>query len=775
MKQLFRHSLLWGILIPVILIGIASTVILSSLLTRPLIASLKEKVDITIQHAANMALSTCEERFSDLLDLRMADNPEMNAASKKESIEEIKRISTIFPNIKVIILDEAGEMLAASFELPEGPLIERDVHLQGKRVNDGIFSSSLWGRPVIARSLYFPFWRWQIITFISEEDYLAPIHMAKRIVSVGTFGTLLIVVFTVLFVFLWKVNRPLKAIIRATDDVRKGTFATMQVKGKDEIARVAVAFNEMVGSLASDKKQLDTIMGDLRESEEQYRILTENSLAVIAMLQNGRFLYSNTMMNKILGYAPMEILNYQIYDLCSSTDSVDMRRRLEALESGELEIDHFEKAFTTSDGKEVWLEILATPISYQGKQAVLIHAIDISSKKQGQAEREELQKKLTRIEKMEAVGTLAGGVAHDLNNILSGIVGYPELLLLDMPEEAPLYKPLTTIQKSGMKAAAIVQDMLTLTRRGVVVTEIVNLNDIINEYLQSPEFDKLTSYHPQTRVMINLTPDLMNIDGSPVHLAKTIMNLMTNAMEAMPDGGEIYIETGNRYVDTPIGSYDTVVEGEYVTFSITDKGTGISSNDIEKIFEPFYTKKVMGRSGTGLGMSVVWGTVKDHHGYIEASSSEGVGTTFILYFPVTRRSGGRKDDSFDLASTIDPGKTILVVDDVEEQRIIATSILERLQFKVTAVASGEAAIDYLKTNSVDLILLDMIMEPGIDGLDTYREILKMHPQQKAIIASGYSETSRIREAQQLGADTYVKKPYVLQTIATAIKNALSKE
>ena len=245
--------------------------------------------------------------------------------------------------------------------------------------------------------------------------------------------------------------------------------------------------------------------------------------------------------------------------------------------------------------------------------------------------------KLQQAEKMEAIGLLAGGVAHDLNNILGGLVGYPDLLLLQIPEESPLRNIVLTIQESGKKAAAVVQDLLTMARRGVITDEVLNLNTIISEYLKSPECEKIKSFHPNVHIESNFSEELLNIVGSPVHLSKSVMNLVSNAAEAMPGGGKIIISTQNRYVDKPISAYERIEEGNYVVFTVSDTGVGISSEEIKKIFDPFYTKKVMGRSGTGLGMSVVWATLKDYKGYIDVQSTVGKGTTFILYFPVTRR------------------------------------------------------------------------------------------------------------------------------------------
>ena len=415
---------------------------------------------------------------------------------------------------------------------------------------------------------------------------------------------------------------------------------------------------------------------------------------------------------------------------------------------------------------------------------------EIEERKRAEEEQKRLETQLQRAQKMEAIGTLAGGVAHDLNNILGGVISYPELLLMEMPEESPLRKPILTIQKSGEKAAAIVQDLLTLARRGVAVSEVVDLNHIVSEYLISPEYEKLKEFHPNVKLETDFKEDLLNILGSPVHLSKSIMNLVSNAAEAMPEGGKIFISTQNRYIDQPLRGYDDVTEGDYVTLTVSDTGVGISPEDIEKIFEPFYTKKKMGRSGTGLGMAVVWGTVKDHKGYIDVQSTEGKarpprlspaerddggqGTTFTLYFPATRKDLTKDRSLVTIQDYMGKGESILVVDDVEEQREIASGILKKLGYPVTSVSSGEEAVEYLKDNSADLLVLDMIMDPGIDGLDTYKRILESHPNQKALIVSGFSETDRVRETQRLGAGAYVKKPYLLEKVGLAVRTELDK-
>jgi len=500
----------------------------------------------------------------------------------------------------------------------------------------------------------------------------------------------------------------------------------------------------------------------LKHSEERYRALSEYSNDGICIIQNNAHHYANPYYKSLCGYSFKELRDIPFNDLMVS--------RHEGSE-GHLGPNIFksnlpgtiEAVMKTKGDRKINVEINYAPLLFRGRPAKVLSVRDLS-------ERNELEKRLKQAQKMEALGMIAGGVAHDLNNILSGITSYPELILLELPKDSPLIKPVQTIKKSGEKAIATVQDLLTLTRRGTATKESINLGNIVYDYIESPEHEKLKTYHPGVQVITDLDSNLLNIIGSPFHLSKTVLNLVLNAAEAMPDGGKILISTQNRYIDTPVQGYELINEGNYVVLTITDTGGGISPEDAEKLFEPFYTKKKLGRSGTGLGLPVVWGTVKDHDGYIDIRSAEGKGTSFSLYFPATMEPACKNMNHHGLAEYLGNGETILVVDDIAEQREITSHILLKLGYRVKAVESGEAAVEYLNNNRTDLIVLDMIMEPGMDGLDTYRKILDIYPGQKAIITSGFIETDRVKEAQRLGANTYIKKPYLLEEIGIAIKN-----
>ena len=515
----------------------------------------------------------------------------------------------------------------------------------------------------------------------------------------------------------------------------------------------------------------------LKKSEKRFRDISYSMADWIWEVDNnGRYTFTSGSVKEILGYPPEELIGKTPFELMPEDEAKRIGEVFKRIVSENKPIVDLENWNLTKKGEKICLLTNGVPMFDESGVLIGYRGVDkdITEAKLAEEKRKKLETQLQQAQKMETIGILAGGVAHDLNNILSGIISYPELLLMDLPEDSPLRKPLLTIKGSGEKAAVVVQDLLTLARRGVTITEIVNLNSIITEQLKSPEYEKLKSFHPNVDIKTNLEKDLLNIKGSTAHLSKTVMNLVSNAAEAMPDGGKVLISTENLYIDRPIKGYDHIDEGDYVVVTVIDTGIGISKEDMNRIFEPFYTKKVMGRSGSGLGMSVVWGTVKDHNGYIDIESTKGKGTTFTLYFPVIRQELAIDKSLISIEDYMGKGESILIVDDVEEQREIASVMLNKLGYSVTSVSSGEEAIEYMKDNTADLLILDMIMDPGIDGLETYKKILELHPKQKAIIASGFSETDRVKKAKKLGAGAYVKKPYVLEKIGLAIKEELDK-
>ncbi len=492
-----------------------------------------------------------------------------------------------------------------------------------------------------------------------------------------------------------------------------------------------------------------------------YRFVEPDRLLLLA---------GNPEAERLTGVVTADRIGREFGELWPSTQESGIKDRcLEVIKTGET----FETEEFSYKNNPYFRLFRVRIFSLPGKRLAVAFE-NITDRKQAEEEKRILEERLNRAEKMEALGTLAGGVAHDLNNVLGIVVGYAELLLDGIDEANPMKPRLMNVLRGGERAAAIVEDLLTLARRGVKRRQILNLNKIVIENRQSPEFEKLSSYHSAVRFETDLEPDLLNISGSNIHLGKTLLNLVTNACESMPAGGTVTIKTANQYIDKPLLGYDEVREGDYVVLSVSDTGMGIPSMDLKHIFEPFYTKKAMGRSGTGLGLAVVWGTVKDHDGYINVRSEEGKGSAFTLYFPVTREEIAAESQSQPLSEYLGKGESILVVDDVADQRDLAETMLRKLNYTVASVSSGEEALSYLQGHSVDLLVLDMIMDPGMDGLDTYKSILSIRSKQKAIIVSGFSETDRVAQAQALGVGGYVRKPYVMEKLGLAVRKELDR-
>jgi PAS domain S-box-containing protein len=522
----------------------------------------------------------------------------------------------------------------------------------------------------------------------------------------------------------------------------------------------------------TERKQAEEV---LSEAEVRQRTIL-NNMPFLAWLKDteGRYNMVNQpyatacgrTVDQVVGLTDLDIWPRELAEKYRADDAEIMRARRG--------IGVVEQIADVSGTK--WFETYKAPILNLRMEVTGTTGLarDITDRKRAEEEKRILEERLNRAEKMEALGLLAGGVAHDLNNVLGVIVGYSELLLHWEDASGTIRPKLEEILKGGQRAAAIVEDLLALARRGVPGRDVVSLNRIIADLFKLPEFQRLSSFHPSVKFRHDLDPDLPNISGSPVHLGKTLFNLVSNGCEAMPKGGVLTIRTAYQYLDKPLKGYDEVRKGDHAVLSVSDTGGGIADADLQHIFEPFYTKKILGRSGTGLGLAVVWGTVKDHDGYINVQSEEGIGSTFTLYFPVARGEITVGHEPVPLSKYMGKGESILIVDDVKEQRVLATEILKKLNYTVSSVASGEEAVVYLKDHPCDLLILDMIMDPGMDGLDTYKKVLEVFPGQKAVIVSGFSESDRVHAAQALGAGGYVRKPYVSEKLGMAVRKELDR-
>lgn len=369
-------------------------------------------------------------------------------------------------------------------------------------------------------------------------------------------------------------------------------------------------------------------------------------------------------------------------------------------------------------------DFLNKPISHNVLVKTLEKALKHNKLKQ---EKLELENKLAQASKLNALGLMAGSVAHDLNNILSGIVSYPDLLLMQMDESDKFYEQILRIQSAGKRAAAVVSDLVTIARGGKVNKSVENLNDIVVNYLNSLEHNDRQINYPNIAIRTKLHKNIHNCYCSPQHIHKILLNLIGNGLEAVGSRGNIGVSTENCVFFYP----NLVMAGEkngnsYVKLTITDDGPGIDEGDIDHIFEPFYSQKVMGKSGTGLGLSIVWNIVQEHGGWIDVKNTS-PGVAFEIYFPATRHQVSPMDKQIDINDLKGQGERILLIDDLVEQNSMVEKALREIGYNVNSVTSGEAGIAFLQNSDVDLVLLDMIMGEGMNGRETLEIIRKDRP------------------------------------------------
>jgi PAS domain S-box-containing protein len=524
--------------------------------------------------------------------------------------------------------------------------------------------------------------------------------------------------------------------------------------------------------VARDVTERKLIEERLRESEEKYRYLIENiSDGVVIFDLQMDVLFANRTACQIFGYEAEELTGMPLREIVAEEHYGKMARELS--NPHEKRESRYEAVICRKDGGRRYVLVAGKPHVDNSGDIIGSLAVfsDITEVKQAEEEKRVLNEKLEHAKKMESLAVLAGGVAHDLNNILGPLVAYPEMILMGLPADSPLRKKVEMMGCSAREAADVIQDLLSLARRGRYEMTSLNLNDVVSEFLESPSYQTLVSRNPDVYVEVSLGREIGSICGSASHLLKVVMNLIINAFDAMPNGGRLLIETAQEYLKALRGGHNKIEPGDYVIFRVKDTGIGIDPADIRKIFEPYYSKKKMGSSGSGLGLSVVYGIVKDHKGYYDVLSRVGVGTEFILYFPVSEVLTETKEKPVDDYSG---SESILVVDDVEEQREVTVQLAGSLGYKAASVANGREAVVYLKNHKADLVIIDMILEKDFDGCDTFREIIRSNPGQKALIMSGFSATERVELMQKMGAGQFVRKPFNRETLGRAIRESLNR-
>jgi signal transduction histidine kinase/ActR/RegA family two-component response regulator len=392
-----------------------------------------------------------------------------------------------------------------------------------------------------------------------------------------------------------------------------------------------------------------------------------------------------------------------------------------------------------------------------------------------------IQERAATLKRMQSLSVLAGGVAHDLNNVLGPLVALPDVILSDLEESGltgslpNLRADVESIKASALRAAQTIKDLLTLGRQGRTKKDPLDIARIVAGALQGESLRFMNEANPHVKVTVDVPPNPIVVRASEAHLVRAIGNLVRNAMEAISGDGEVAVKLRKVRLTKPYSGYETVDPGEYAAVSVADSGSGISEHDLSRIFEPFFSRKRVGeQSGSGLGLAIVHGVVKEHEGFVDVASTIGAGTTFTLYFPCSK---GLLQTGEYCAIAPRGQARILMVDDEAIQLRTGCRILEHLGYHVDTLASGEQAhARFVRAATAgqspyDLLILDMILGEDRDGLAIFEEIQRLFPAQKAIVASGHAPTERAELAMRKGL-AWLAKPYTHEALAQAVHAAL---
>jgi len=423
------------------------------------------------------------------------------------------------------------------------------------------------------------------------------------------------------------------------------------------------------------------------------------------------------------------------------------------------------------DGNVVWRDSRIFPI--KDKNGKITHSIymseDITARKKAEEEKENLQEQLFQSQKMESIGRLAGGIAHDFNNILTGIMGYAELLKMTFRDLSTLEgEAADVILKNAERATDLTKQLLGFARKGKYNPLPLNINDLIRDTVIISE----KIFEKNIKVNFDLTKNVNIIEADKIQIDQVLTNIFINAKDAMPMGGDITVKTENVYIDEEFAKkYPELESGKFVKISIADTGIGIPDEVRKHIFEPFFTTKGLGK-GTGLGLATVYGIIKNHNGHVFCESEPGRGSTFTIYLPVSEKE---IQEVFHYKDIIKGKEKILLVDDEESIRNIGQKQLENLGYKIILAADGKEAVKIYKEKKgeIDLILLDIIM-PESGGKETYRELKKINPDIKVIVMSGYSQDEKANEIMNDGALGFIQKPFKIHELSKIIYEILKK-
>ncbi|MGZ6250222.1 MAG: hybrid sensor histidine kinase/response regulator, partial [Syntrophales bacterium] len=500
------------------------------------------------------------------------------------------------------------------------------------------------------------------------------------------------------------------------------------------------------------------------ESEERFRSLSENAPDIIYTLDfNGCFTYINPAWEKILGHRTHAVIGRNFVDFMTKKDSREYTELFEQIRDEKFILRDRVGTILHKDGSERVFNISGAPnLDLKGNVTGIVGIFkDISEQKQ-------LESQLLQAQKMEAVGTLAGGIAHDFNNLLTGIQGYASLMFLDININHPLYDKLQGIEEQVRSGAELTKQLLGFARGGKYEVAATDMNEIIN---------KTSSMFGRTKKEIAIhkqcKDNIWAVEVDRGQMEQVLLNIYVNAWQAMPGGGDLYLETANVFLDEESAKPYGVKAGKYVRVAVTDTGVGMDEQTRKRIFEPFFTTKEMGR-GTGLGLASVYGIIKGHNGTIDVHSEKGHGATFTIYIPASDKEFVKEEK---VSTDIARGEgRILLVDDEDVIIDVGSEILEVLGYKVSTARSGREAIEIYKEkqNEIDMVILDMIM-PEMDGGETFNMLKSIDPGVKVILSSGYSADARSTKMMEQGCYGFIQKPYSVNTLSQKVREVLEKQ
>ncbi len=512
----------------------------------------------------------------------------------------------------------------------------------------------------------------------------------------------------------------------------------------------------------------------LRQTEKRYRTLVENSFDGIFIQKGSDIVFANQRLHSILGYEQGELVgmkHWQIYH--PEFQAITKKHAADRMKGKDI-ISQYEVKLLRKDGSWFWGEVSARSITIDGEPGIQVWVKDITERKQAEEERERLFGQFLQAQKMEAIGTLAGGIAHDFNNLIQAILGYTQLLLLDKDPEEVDFVRLKEIEKAAKRASQLTEQLLTFSRKKESSLKPVSLNNLIRE---AEKF--LKNIIPKMISMeFHLQKDLKVINADPDKLYQLIINLAINARDAMPEGGKLLFETKNIILDEEYcRAWVDLSPGEYVLFKIADTGVGIDQEIQRRMFEPFYTTKEIGK-GTGLGLAMVYSIVKSHKGHIICHSAPSRGATFEIYLPVFSAKESSWGVSPPKEQELPRGgrETILLVDDEQSILDIGKSILEQFGYTILTAESGEEALRLF--NEIrplpDLVILDLNM-PGMGGKKCLTELLRLYPETKIIVASGYLIEKQHEKSLYSQVKGFIRKPYELKEMLKIVREVLESK